>query len=757
MNQAKSGNEIVHLLTVSASELQTLFEKGKRDQLSCVICDKPVKLFIGIHETPCFYHSDPSRPACEMPNPISKPETKPLEYMEQNGFRIPKSRTITETKSVIEPFLKSRTITGNPPYLDKPSVRTELLDPYFQELSEKGIMLDDEQLKAVKTIDGPVLVLSGAGSGKTRVLTVRTAYMLTVEKINPKSIMLVTFTAKSAKEMQQRLISYPYMSPSLVSQIVSGTFHSIFYKILIFHEPAKWQRDFLLKWNWEKEKILKQAGRELELDEKEFAYDQALQQIGLWKNSLIFPDDVKPNDDWEKSCLFLYKKYEAYKEQTSKYDFDDMLVGCYVFLKSHPDLLLKYQQRFRYFLVDEFQDINKVQYELIKLLSAETKNVCAVGDDDQAIYSFRGSDPKYILNFNHDFPGSQVVKLTENYRSSHEIVATANRMIKRNQHRMDKSMRAQHNQGNPAVLFYPHDEELEATMIVTDIQEKIAKGANPGDFAILYRTHTMSRAIFERLASSNLPFVIERDADSFYQRRVIHGMLAFMRLSLNPQDSKAASDVLSSLFLKQSVLQELKAQTILQDCDFIDAFAFVKTGHAFQERKLKAIPAQIRSIKTMSPLVALEVIEKDLGYQEYVKKRGNEANLEKGSDDIRDLKVAANRFPTVASFLDHVDHMTAMVQEVKQLSKHFKDAIQLTTIHRSKGLEYQSVYILAAVDGSLPHDFALDSYRKGELGPLEEERRLLYVAATRAKKDLYISVPQTRRGRTAHPSRFLNL
>ncbi|WP_407408659.1 ATP-dependent helicase [Peribacillus sp.] len=757
MNQAKSGNEIVHLLTVSASELQTLFEKGKRDQLSCVICDNPVKLFIGIHETPYFYHSDPSRPACEMPNPISKPETKPLEYMEQNGFRIPKSRTITETKTVIEPFLKSRTITGNPPYLDKPSVRTELLDPYFQELSEKGIMLDDEQLKAVKTIEGPVLVLSGAGSGKTRVLTVRTAYMLTVEKINPKSIMLVTFTAKSAKEMQQRLISYPYMSPSLVSQIVSGTFHSIFYKILIFHEPAKWQRDFLLKWNWEKEKILKQAGRELELDEKEFAYDQALQQIGLWKNSLIFPDDVKPNDDWEKSCLFLYKKYEAYKEQTSKYDFDDMLVGCYVFLKSHPDLLLKYQQRFRYFLVDEFQDINKVQYELIKLLSAETKNVCAVGDDDQAIYSFRGSDPKYILNFNHDFPGSQVVKLTENYRSSHEIVATANRMIKRNQHRMDKSMRAQHNQGNPAVLFYPHDEELEATMIVTDIQEKIAKGANPGDFAILYRTHTMSRAIFERLASSNLPFVIEKDADSFYQRRVIHGMLAFMRLSLNPQDSKAASDVLSSLFLKQSVLQELKAQTILQDCDFIDAFAFVKTGHAFQERKLKAIPAQIRSIKTMSPLVALEVIEKDLGYQEYVKKRGNEANLEKGSDDIRDLKVAANRFPTVASFLDHVDHMTAMVQEVKQLSKHFKDAIQLTTIHRSKGLEYQSVYILAAVDGSLPHDFALDSYRKGELGPLEEERRLLYVAATRAKKNLYISVPQTRRGRTAHPSRFLNL
>lgn len=757
MNQAKSGNEIVHLHTVSAGELQTLFEKGKRDQLSCIICHKPVKLFIGIHETPYFYHSDPSQGPCEMPISASINEDKPLQYMEQNGFRIPTSRTITETKTITEPFLKSRPITGNPKYSDKPYGMAQSEEPYFQELSSSGVVLDAEQLKAVMTIDGPILVLSGAGSGKTRVLTVRTAYMLTVKKIDPKSIMLVTFTAKSAKEMQQRLLGYPNMTPSLVSQIVSGTFHSIFYKILIFHEPAKWQRDFLLKWEWEKEKVLKQAGRELELDDKEFAYDQALQQIGLWKNSLVFPEDIQPKDDWEKSCLHLYKKYEEYKQQTGKYDFDDMLVGCYVFLKNNPEFLKKYQQRFNYFLVDEFQDINKVQYELIKLLSAESKNVCAVGDDDQSIYSFRGSDPKYILNFNHDFPRSQVVKLTENYRSSHEIVATANRLIKRNQNRMEKKMRAQHDSGNPPVLFYPYDEELEATMIVSDIQEKISKGANPGDFAVLYRTHTMSRAIFERLAASNLPFVIEKDADSFYQRKVIRSMLAFMRLSLFPHDSKAASDVLSSLFLKQSILQELKAMTILQDCDFIDAFAFVKTGHAFQERKLKTIPGQIRSLKIMSPLVALEIIEKDLGYQEYVKKRGNDANLEKGSDDIRDLKVAANRFPTVAAFIEHVDHMTAMVQEIKQLSKHFKDAIQLTTIHRSKGLEYQTVYVLAAVDGSIPHDFALESYRKGELSPLEEERRLLYVAATRAKKDLYLSILQTRRGRTAHPSRFLKL
>lgn len=759
MKLAQSKTGLVDLQTVSASQLQVLFEQGKRSELTCPQCQETVRLYLGIHEEPYFYHH-PTNSTCQGPTTTpeirtdSKIETK---NEERSGIQLPKSRTITETKVDPNPFLKARMITGNPPYVEHIQTKLQLNDPYITNLQSQGVPLDQEQLRAATTIDGPLLVLSGAGSGKTRVLTVRTAYMITEKKIDPRSIMLVTFTAKAAKEMQQRLLGYPNMTSALVSQIVSGTFHSIFYKILLFHEPDQWNSNRLIKWDWEKEKILKQAGRERELDEKDFSYSQALGQIGLWKNSLISPDEVKADDDWLISCQFLYKKYEEYKTENGYFDFDDMLVGCYLFFKNNPELLLKYQQRFQYFLVDEFQDINKVQHHLIKILSEMSKNVCCVGDDDQAIYSFRGSDPQYILDFSHDFPGAKVIRLTENYRSSHQIVATANRMIKRNQNRMDKTMHAQHNNGAAPVLFYPYDEEIEATMILSDIQEKLEKGAQPSDFAILYRTHSMSRAIFERLATSNLPFVIEKDAESFYGRRVIRGMLAFLRLSLNPNDSKAASDVLSALFLKQTILRELKAQTILQDCDFIDAFSFVKTGHAFQEKRLKTVPAQIRGLKDLSPLVALEVIEKDLGYQDYVKKRGNEANIEKGSDDIRDLRVAAKKFTSVENFIEHVDHMMAMVQEVKQMSKHVTDAIQLTTIHRAKGLEYHTVYILAAVDGSLPHDYALDSYRKGELEPVEEERRLMYVAATRAKQNLYMSVLQTRRGKTAYPSRFLKL
>ncbi|PLT33902.1 UvrD-helicase domain-containing protein [Bacillus sp. V5-8f] len=761
MNAAKTANGIISLESVPEDQLQALYEKGRRGELSCPYCKNPVKLYIGIHEPPHFSHTSQSH-VCEqsLDKGVVKqePEIQDQEVDHlQEGFRLPVRRSISSPSGIAEPFTNSRPIKGNPPFFEKIPVSNIKEDTYFSLLRDYGITLDQQQSQAAGSIHGPLLVLSGAGSGKTRVLTIRTAYMLTEEKIDPKSIMLVTFTAKAAKEMKDRLITYPKITSSDVNQLVSGTFHSIFYKILIFHEPQKWQRNLLIKWEWEKEKILKAAGHEFGLDEKEFAYDNALQQIGLWKNSLVFPDDINPADDWESACAYLYKKYENYKRESMMYDFDDMLVGCYSLFMEQPALLEKYRQRFQYFLVDEFQDINKVQYELIKLLSSGTKNVCAVGDDDQAIYSFRGSDPAFILNFKTDFPETRVVKLTENYRSAHEIVATANRIISYNKNRMDKAMTAQHNFSDPPVLFYPYDEELEATMIVTDIQEKIAKGARPGDFAVLYRTHSMSRAIFERLASSFLPFVIERDADSFYERRIVRGMLAFLRLSIYPENPKAAAEVLASLFLKQTVLQEMKAQTILQDCDFIDSFAHIKTGHSFQDRKLKALPDKIRALKNVTPLTALERIEKDLGYQDFVKKRGNEGNIEKGSDDIRDLKVASRRFQTVNEFLEHVDHMIAMNKEVKEFSKNNTDAIHLTTIHRSKGLEYKNVYVLAAVEGSLPHDFALDSYRNGDQAPLEEERRLVYVAATRASHGLYFSIPRTRRGRTAYPSRFLKI
>lgn len=734
----------VHLDTLGRDRYQKLYMAGRNGELSCPSCLEPVRLYLGIEKEPHFYHLyHPEKICAEAANPIT--ETREIE-----GFRVPSAKPVGEGFQGAQPLaVGTATATASLPTAEDPH-------DYVKLLEAEGFQLDGNQAAAVTETEGPILVLAGAGSGKTRVLTARTAYMLDVRGIKPAEIMLVTFTTKAAQEMKSRLLRYPNMKSELLAKLVSGTFHSIFYRILMHADGAKWNNGRLLKKEWQREKIVKDAGRELGLSEKDFPYDLALQQIGYWKNSLLSPAEAKADSEWEETALLLYERYELYKQQQGLFDFDDMLTGCYDLFKTRPDILTMYQDRFRYFLIDEFQDINKVQYELIKLLSAKTKNVCVVGDDDQTIYSFRGSSPEFLLNFEQDFPGARLVLLSQNYRSSNEIVAAANRIISFNKKRRRKEMAACTSEGLPPVAFFPYEEEEEATMIVTDIQEKIARGADPSDFAILYRTHAGSRAIFERLASSNLPFRIEQDAESFYERRTVKTVLGFLKLAINEDDIEAVSAILPALFLKQEVLSDIKASTILDDCSALEALGKIKTPHAFQVKKLKAAVDAIRSMRGTAPFAAIEKIEKELGFLDYLKKRGSEGNkLEKGSDDVKDLKVAAKNFDTIEALLDHASHMAAMNREIKNLGKHFTSSVTLSTIHRAKGLEYKTVYILGAVDGSLPHDYALESLRNGDAAPLEEERRLFYVAITRAMERLYISVPSMRRNRAANPTRFL--
>jgi DNA helicase II / ATP-dependent DNA helicase PcrA len=753
MKIAMYQDKTISLDLLARDQFQKIYLAGKDNHLFCPICNKSVRLYLGIQEGPRFYHVHSPETDCSIEVTAVSHESS---YIEQNGFRTPKGRTILDTSEDKKLFRAAKPIPCSVPFKQTEISNYFAPTSYLEQLANNGVVLDVNQAEAVTETEGSLLVLAGAGSGKTRVLTARTAYMLNVKNIEPNTIMLVTFTSKAAGEMKSRLLTYPHMSRDLINKVVTGTFHSIFYRILMFHEGNNWSSERLLKKEWQRDKILKEAGKEIDLSEKEFAYDLALQQISFWKNSLLQPDQVRAESDWEEKVVFLYKKYEEFKTKENLFDFDDMLVGCYQLLSHNPSLLALYQNRFKYFLIDEFQDVNKVQYELIKLLSAKSKNVCAVGDDDQAIYSFRGSDPSYLLEFEKDFPSAKLVTLDQNYRSSHEIVSTANEMIAINKIRRQKKMKAQFTGSTPPSLIFPFDEEEEATMIVTDIQEKIAKGAKPSDFAILYRTNAGSRAIFERLAGSNLPFKIDLDTEAFYDRRIVKSVLSFLKLGFDEENLPAITEILPYLYLKQTVMKDLKAESILKDCTILEAISRIKTKHQFQEKKLKKAVQVIRSLKLKKPIDAIESIEKEIGFLEFLKKRGNESNqLEKGSDDLKDLKVAAKNFDTIQSLLAHADHMAAMNREIKNLSKHFKEAITLSTIHRSKGLEYESVYILGAVDGSLPHDYALDSYRNGDLTALEEERRLFYVAMTRAKQQLFISIQQTRRGKKSNPSRFL--
>jgi DNA helicase II / ATP-dependent DNA helicase PcrA len=754
MKTAHYQNQLISIEQLDREDFQKIYNAGKNGELSCPACQEKVRLYLGINKSPHFFHINSVEKECQDVMPILRSEEVEEHFIEQNGFRIPKGRTIVEEPRPNTVFNKKKMIASEIPFSLKNMPALKINQPiYLKKLEESGVQLDESQSAAVMRTEGALLVLAGAGSGKTRVLTARTAYMLENNNIDPRSIMLVTFTSKAANEMKSRLLTYPQMNKAKVSQLVTGTFHSIFYRILLFHARDKWNTDKLLKKEWQRDKILKEAGKEIDLSEKEFAYDLALQQIGFWKNSLILPHEVQPASDWDEKAAFLYRKYEEYKAKADMFDFDDMLIGCYQLFLASPQLLEQYQERFCFFLIDEFQDVNKVQYELIKLLSGKHQNVCAVGDDDQSIYSFRGSDPGYLLSFEEDFPDAKVITLDQNYRSSHEIVTTANQIIRLNKTRKIKKMKAQFSNGVAPVLFYPHDEEEEATMIVTDIQEKISMGALPSDFAILFRTHAGSRAIFERLANSNLPFIIDSDAESFYDRRIVKSILAFLKLSLNEDDTHAFSDILPSLFLKQSVLNDCKANSILNDCSILEAMGHLKLTHKFQEKKVKKVVDLTRRLKYSSPSAAIETIEKEIGFQDFLKKRGDEASkLEKGSDDIKDLKVAAKNFDSINALLDHASHMLSMNKEIKNMRKHFSDAITLSTIHRAKGLEYNTVYIIGTVDGSIPHDYALNN---ADYAAIEEERRLLYVAVTRAKEQLYLSLPEKRRGKKAKSSRFL--
>lgn len=746
-------NEMIHLESYPREFFHQLYLSGKKDKLICPVCKEPVQLYLGMKKSPYFFHSRSPLKDCEIEVSDAKEN---IEFIEHNGFRIPKGRNILEGKTNVKTFRKAKLLPVKIPFSAKEAPSSNQSNSYIQTLLQSGISLDTNQIQAILDSERPLLVLSGAGSGKTRVLTTKTAFMINEQNIDPSTIMLVTFTSKAANEMKQRLLTYPKIQVNQINKLVTGTFHSIFYRILMHHQPEKWKPEKILNKDWQKEKIIREAAKEIEVNEKEFAFDLALQQIGFWKNSLIFPSEVKAESKWDEQIAFLYQKYEQYKQNKDLFDFDDMLIGCFHFFNENPILLEKYQQRFQYFLIDEFQDINKVQYELIKQLSIIHKKVIAVGDDDQSIYAFRGSDPDYLIHFEKDFPTANVIKLEENYRSSHEIVASANEIIGQNKNRRAKVMRAQFSTNKPPVLFFPYDEEEEATMVVTEIQERIKKGSRPSDFAILFRTHAASRAIFERLVSSNLPFRITQDSDSFYDRFIPKTAIAYLKLSLNEDDPEAINTILPSLFLKQDLLREIKASSILKDCSFVEALATLKTGFAFQDKRLQALPSIIRSLKHLSPAMAIERISKDIGMEDYLKKRGTEGNkLEKGSDDLKDLKVAAKGFDSIHEFLLHAEHISAQNKEMKNQSKTLENAITLITIHRAKGLEYDTVFMLGVVDGSIPHDFALEELRNGNFNALEEERRLLYVGITRAKQSLYLSVPENRRGKSTNQSRLL--
>ncbi len=622
--------------------------------------------------------------------------------------------------------------------------------PYRQQLLDANLSFDHNQWEAVTHTQGPLLLLAGAGSGKTRVLTARAAYMLTEVHIPVNQMALVTFTAKAAKEMRERMRLYPGVTTKVAQQLLVRTFHSLFIQMLQHANPQKWDMSHLLKWP---QSLLKEVGTELGLDESTFAYDQALTQISWWKNHMLLPSSISPKTPFEEKCLGLYKRFEDRKEALTLFDFDDVLVGCLNLLQESRPLLERYQQRFTYLSIDEFQDINKIQFEIIKLLAQPHQHLCVVGDDDQSIYGFRGSNPEYIQLFTTIYPAAKTIHLSANYRSTHPIVASAERVIEKNLDRLDKQLLAQEDSKDKPLFFYPLNEEEEATMVIEDIYQKLNQGCLLSEIAILYRTNVSVRALLERLLDSNIPFSIDQKPDCFYERPLIRRALSFFRISLNEDSNIVIQDLLQALFIRQDKQIELKQIQQQRGCTLLDSFSFLSDLLPFQQKKLRELPMQCRKLTQLKPYEALTFIENELGFKDTMRKQGQEGNkMEKGSDDFKQLKVIAKQFETIEAFLNHADHVIAKHSSSLETSP---DGIQLMTVHRSKGLEFNYVYILGCVDRSIPHEYALDALREGDEKPLQEERRLMYVAITRAIKNVFLSVPTHYRDNRSFPSRFL--
>jgi len=623
--------------------------------------------------------------------------------------------------------------------------------------------LNEEQRPAVETTEGPILVLAGAGSGKTRVLTYRMAYILRKKKIAPWEILVMTFTNKAAGEMKERI-------QSLVGNdnpLWVGTFHSTFAKILRREIGVLgYSSDFVIYDTNDQERMLKFIMGEMNISPKEYSPKSIRSVISITKNRLISPENYASTakSPFEKVVTRIFPVYENRLRFYNALDFDDLITVPIKLFTMYPDILLKYQSRFKYILVDEYQDTNRAQYLLLYHLSKEHRNICVVGDDDQSIYRWRGADIRNILEFENDFPDSQVFRLEQNYRSTQTILKAANSVIEKNVGRKGKSLWSARELGEKIDLLEVVDEREEAQKVVEKIKVEVFKGKRTfREFAVLYRTNAQSRSLEDGLRKSGMSYVIVGGV-RFYERKEIKDVLAYLKLIANPKDS---------ISLKRIVnfpLRGIGDGTLRK----IDAWAESIGMHMFETMgRIDEIPDITSRIKTsvrdfygliqkyidlkdqISPNELAHTIVDETGLLTMYK--GDTSPEGQGrAENIREFLAAVSEYavstdsPSLSGFLEEV----SLITDIDTWNDK-SNAITLMTLHCAKGLEFPVVFITGLEDGLFPVLRSLD-----EPEALEEERRLFYVGLTRAKEKIYLSCAERRRlfydSNFRLPSRFLD-
>jgi DNA helicase-2/ATP-dependent DNA helicase PcrA len=626
--------------------------------------------------------------------------------------------------------------------------------------------LNPEQQNAVKATDGPLLLMAGAGSGKTRVLTHRIGYLIVEKRVNPYNILALTFTNKAAREMRDRIRK---MMGGTAEEIWISTFHSMCVRILRRDiDRIGFNRNFTILDTTDQLSVVKGILKEKNLDPKKYDPRAILGSISSAKNELIEPVEFKKtaNDFFEKIVSDVYEEYQKRLHKNQALDFDDLIMLTIRLFERDPDVLVYYQRKFQYIHVDEYQDTNKAQYLLVKKLAERFKNLCVVGDSDQSIYGWRGADIANILSFEKDYPNASVILLEQNYRSTQRILLAANKVIENNRNRKVKNLWTQNPEGNKLVYFRAESEQGEAQFVAGKIKELTHDGKNNlNDIAILYRTNAQSRVMEEVLLKSNIDYAIV-GGTKFYDRKEIKDMLAYLRLISNPDDDISFQRVINvpkrgigaSSVEKMAIFAGTNDLSLFQALDTVELMGLspkITKGTA-QFRDLIQNYIQMQEFLSVTELVE-EVLEKT-GYREMLKA---EKSLEAQSrlENLEELLSVTKNFEESNEDKSLVAFLTdlALVADIDSLDGDVEkaDTVTLMTLHSAKGLEFPVVFLIGLEEGIFPHSRSLM-----EETEMEEERRLAYVGITRAEKSLFITNAQMRTlyGRTSmNPaSRFIS-
>lgn len=630
--------------------------------------------------------------------------------------------------------------------------------------------LNPAQREAVEAISGPVLILAGPGSGKTRVITHRVAYLIKVCRVSPHRIMAVTFTNKAAREMKDRLLQ---LVSGSVQDLTLGTFHAICVRILrnsgkvIDVDPR-----FVIYDREDQLSLIKRSIQDINLDPKQLAPPAIISAISAAKSRMLTPDDhiQRGRSYFDEVVGRVYEHYQQLLKESNALDFDDLLMKAVELFRESPEVLSRYQSRYLHLLVDEFQDTNLVQYELIKQLGGKHRNICVVGDPDQSIYSWRFADLRNILSFEKDYPEAKLVVLEENYRSTKMILETASNIISVNQQRKPKNLWTQNKPGEPTTIVETYTEQEEAQFVVSEVERLVGQGEfSLGDCAVMYRTNAQSRALEEAFIRYGTPYKLVAGT-RFYERREVKDVIAYLRLIQNPQDSVSLMRIINvpqrgigqqtqaklSSWAKSMGISPYEALRLLSK-ETTKESASQSPFSPHIARTLIAFSGLMEEFIARSQQLKLvdlfdRVVERS-GYKQYVL---NEADGEERWENILELRTVAQDYvdlkprESLSAFLEGV----TLVSDVDGLDESVS-AVTLITLHQAKGLEFPVVFIVGMEDGILPHFRSFDDPEQ-----MEEERRLCYVGVTRAKQKVYLVRAFRRnlmgRSQVSQPSRFLS-